>query len=155
MGKRENAVEKLLNQEVIKLGGLTRKYKSQPGVADRLCFLPGGHLWLIELKTYDGKKSTPQERERERMVDLGFRARFAFGEQSVMDIIAEMKEVINGTASHPEHKASRTIPVPPDKRTNSTRVEGSGIPSSQSESTTQRLNFLGPDQGDPGGTEGS
>lgn len=92
MGKQENAVENLLCREVMRLGGVTRKYKSQPGVADRLCFLPYGILYLAEVKTYNGKESPLQVRERNRMTGLGFRSRVVYGEESVMNLIDEMKE---------------------------------------------------------------
>ena len=95
MGKREAPVESYLKREVKKLGGETRKYKSQPGVADQLCFLPGGHLWLVEVKSDTGRESPMQQRERELMTNLGFRSRVAYGMQAVTDIINEMREVIN------------------------------------------------------------
>lgn len=92
MGVRENKVERYLKSEVKKLGGETRKFVSpqHDGVADDLCFLPGGLLWLVEVKTIDGTESGPQERERIRMTKLGFRATIVYGEQQVDELIAEM-----------------------------------------------------------------
>lgn len=85
MGKRENKLEKYLNSEVEKLGGVTRKYVSPEhvGVADRLCFLPEGRLIIIEVKTEAGKESGPQKREREKMTDLGFRAVILYGKKEI------------------------------------------------------------------------
>ncbi len=49
MSTRENKVERYLNDQVKLLSGVTRKFTSpgHDGVADRLCFLPGGLLWLV------------------------------------------------------------------------------------------------------------
>lgn len=94
MGKAESKVETHLHSRVTEeLGGTTRKFTSpsHSGVADRLCFLPGGILYLIEVKTSDGVESGPQERERVRMQALGFECRVAYGKTGVDHIITEMK----------------------------------------------------------------
>lgn len=92
MGVRENKVETYLHQCVEQRGGTTRKYTSpgRSGVADRLCFLPGGYLWLVEVKTDSGRESTPQSRERNRMLDLGFRARIVYGRDGVDALMVEI-----------------------------------------------------------------
>lgn len=85
MGVRENKVERYLDEQVKSLGGVTRKFTSpgHDGVADRLCFLPGGLLWLVEVKTDEGRESPQQARERDRMLDLGFRSRIVYGHSGV------------------------------------------------------------------------
>ena len=96
MGVREAKVERYLDQQVKLLDGFTRKYVSpgRDGVADRLCYLPGGLLWLVEVKTTDGRESPAQQRERQRMIDLGFRARIVYGEKQVDELVLEMKRVL-------------------------------------------------------------
>lgn len=101
MGVRERKVENYLDDQVkLLLGGVTRKYVSpqHDGVADRLVFLPGGLLWLVEVKTVDGKESEVQQRERTRMTELGFRATIVYGEQQVDELIAEMIKVMSQMA---------------------------------------------------------
>lgn len=98
MGVRENKVERYLDAQVKLLGGETRKFVSpgHDGVADRLCFLPGGLLWLVEVKTTDGRESPPQKRERTRMIDRGFRSKIVYGEGQVDLLIAVMKMAMRG-----------------------------------------------------------
>jgi hypothetical protein len=103
MGVRENKVERYLDDQVkLLLGGATRKYVSpqHDGVADRLVFLPGGLLWLVEVKVAkpDGRESGSQERERTRMTKLGFRATIVYGEQQVDELIAQMIKVMSQMA---------------------------------------------------------
>ena len=97
MGKHENDVETYLHEQVTKLGGTTRKYTSpsRTGVADRLCFLPGGMLFLIEVKSDTGTESTPQTRERKRMQGLGFDCRVAYGKAGVKMILPELIAACN------------------------------------------------------------
>lgn len=92
MGKAENTVEKYLHQQVTKIGGTTRKFTSpgHVGVADRLCFLPYGRLYIVEVKSDTGSESGPQQRERERMISLGFRSVVVYGKSGVDDLLKEM-----------------------------------------------------------------
>lgn len=97
MGIRENKVERYLDSEVKKLRGTTRKFVSpgHDGVADRLCFLPGGHLWLVEVKTDSGIISSPQKREKLRMTKLGFRSNVVFGNKGVDVLIRQIQSVLD------------------------------------------------------------
>jgi hypothetical protein len=102
MGVRENKVERYLDDQVkLLLGGVTRKFVSpgHDGVADRLVLLPGGLLWLCEIKTVDGVESPAQQRERTRMTVLGFRATIVYGEQQVDELIAEMIKMMQHMAT--------------------------------------------------------
>lgn len=95
MGVRENKVEKYLDMRFTRIGGTTRKYKSpgHDGVSDRLCMLPHGRIWFVEVKTLDGTESSAQERERMRMAKMGFHTWVAYGEAGV-DALMDM--IING-----------------------------------------------------------
>lgn len=96
MGKAENKVEDYLNQEIEKLGGETRKYESpgRIGVADRLCLIPMGILYFVEVKTEDGIEEDWQERERKRMMELGFRAIVVYGKEDVDTFINKVKFIL-------------------------------------------------------------
>lgn len=90
MGVRENKVERYLNSEIEKLGGITRKWVSpgRDGVPDRICFLRG-KVVFVEVKTDDGKLSPVQEREHRRLIEVGARVRVVYGEDDV-DLLIEI-----------------------------------------------------------------
>lgn len=70
----EKQVEKRLRLKIKSLGGKALKFISPgcSGVPDRLVFLPGGKIVLVELKA-PGKKLSPlQEKMRKFFIDLGF-----------------------------------------------------------------------------------
>jgi hypothetical protein len=81
----EKQVEKYLHNEVGKLGGTTRKWTSpgRVGVPDRIVIIPGGIIIFVEVKTDKGKVSAPQEREIQRLTDLGCTARVVYGREGV------------------------------------------------------------------------
>ncbi len=84
MGVRENKVEKYLDEQVTKIGGLTRKWVSpgRDGVPDRIV-LYKGIVWLVEVKTVDGELSTVQVREHKRLRDCGANVTTVFGSNGV------------------------------------------------------------------------
>lgn len=84
MGVRENKVEKYLDSEVVKLGGITRKWVSpgRDGVPDRVVIL-NGKVWFVEVKTDDGKSSPTQEREQKRLMDAGATVMIVHGHKGV------------------------------------------------------------------------
>lgn len=89
MLSQERTIESYLCDQIVKIGGVTRKYTSPGfvGVADRLCFLPEGTIVLVEVKTMSGRESVPQKRERERMICLGFNATVVHSKRDVDDLI--------------------------------------------------------------------
>ena len=88
MGVRENKVEKYLDSEVTKLGGLTRKWVSpgRDGVPDRIVILDGV-VWFVEVKTIDGRKSEAQKREHQRLRDCGAYVHTVYGNDGVDEFI--------------------------------------------------------------------
>lgn len=95
MGVRENKVERYLNAEVKKLGGITRKWVSPgiDGVPDRIVRLhrwPPGVVFMVEVKTVDGELSAAQKREHQRLRDAGFMVRTVYGEQGVDEFLKEV-----------------------------------------------------------------
>jgi len=84
MGVRENKVEKYLDEEVVLLGGLTRKWVSpnQVGVPDRIVFIQGD-VWFVEIKTNDGRLAPEQIREHQRLKDQGANVTTVYGRTGV------------------------------------------------------------------------
>ena len=92
MGVRENKVEKYLDSEIIKLGGITRKWVSpgRDGVPDRICVVRG-RVWFVEVKTVDGVLSPEQIREQDRLVECGANVSTVYGKEGVDDLIKQIK----------------------------------------------------------------
>lgn len=88
----EGKVEKYLDQEVQKHGGLTRKWTSpgRMGVPDRICILPGGRVFFVEVKTLGGKVSPWQEREIARLRAVGADVTVVYGQDGVDSFINEV-----------------------------------------------------------------
>ena len=91
MGVRENKVEKYLDQEVTKLGGITRKWVS-PGVdcvPDRIVIYKSKVIF-VEVKTVDGSYEPSQEREHRRLLDAGACVDTVWGHEGVDAWIREV-----------------------------------------------------------------
>ena len=70
---RESEIEKKLVIHIKKLGGIAYKFSSpnRKSVPDRLCVMPNGRAFFVELKT-EGKAPTPlQLHEHELLRSLG------------------------------------------------------------------------------------
>lgn len=95
MGARENKVEKYLDSEVKKLGGLTRKWTcpGRDGVPDRIVIINGA-VMLVEVKTLDGTVSPTQRREHERLCDVGAKVFTVYGEAGVDHFLRLYKEML-------------------------------------------------------------
>ena len=111
MGTREAAVEKLLHDEITKLGGTTRKWVSpgRDGVMDQIVFEPMtvekmisrlqrrnqndivAHIIFVEVKTKDGVMSTRQHREADTLRALGADVRVVYGADDVHWFIRGIK----------------------------------------------------------------
>lgn len=92
MGARENKVEKYLDSEVKKLGGLTRKWVSpgRDGVPDRICIIKG-EVWFVEVKTTDGVLTHVQDREHKRLRKCGANVTTVHGATEVNDFVRTFK----------------------------------------------------------------
>ena len=84
MGARENKVEKYLDSEVKKLGGVTRKWVSpgRDGVPDRIVIIKGT-VRFVEVKTSEGKLTVRQQREHDQLRAAGARVHTVYGQSSV------------------------------------------------------------------------
>lgn len=94
---REKDIEKILVNEVRKLGGRAYKWVSpgNDGVPDRIVFLPGRPPVFVELKTETGKLSALQEVQIDRLKRLGQDARVLKGLQEVRGFLEECEAVQN------------------------------------------------------------
>lgn len=93
MGARENKVESYLNAEVQqKLGGQTLKWGTD-GCPDRVVFLKGGHIFLVEVKTVDGTLTTAQKRVFPIIEKHDTCVYTLYGHADVDDFIAELREL--------------------------------------------------------------
>ena len=88
MGVREAKVEKYLDSEIVKLGGITRKWVSpgRDGVPDRIVILRGVVIF-VEVKTEGGTLSVIQKREHDRLRAAGALVHTVWGESGVDDFI--------------------------------------------------------------------
>lgn len=70
---RESIIEGNLVKEVKRRGGIAYKFvsPSHANVPDRLCFMPGGRVFLVECKAPGQKPRPAQAREIKRLRDLG------------------------------------------------------------------------------------
>lgn len=95
MAARENKVERYLDSEILKLGGITRKWVSPGvnGVPDRIVIV-NGLVWFVEVKTVDGRLSPWQKREIERLNDHGVAALVVYGVEGVDEFIQDVKETL-------------------------------------------------------------
>lgn len=72
---RESVIEAYLVKVVRSKGGRAYKFNSvcNRGVADRLCLLPNGKLFFVELKSLTGKQTELQKFFEKEVVSLGQR----------------------------------------------------------------------------------
>ena len=91
MGVRERKVENYLDEQIRKMGGITRKWVSpgRDGVMDRICFIDPE--WFVEVKTTDGTRSKNQRREGDKLMKKGARVAIVFGNAGVDKLIHWLK----------------------------------------------------------------
>lgn len=78
---REREIEKILVEEVKKLGGRAYKWTSpgNDGVPDRIVFFPGRPAVFVELKTDTGVLSALQKAQIRRLEQLGQKVYVSYG----------------------------------------------------------------------------
>ena len=85
----EIIIEKYLVSEVKKLGGTAYKFVSpgHAGVPDRLCLMPNGTVFFVELKA-TGKTTRPlQDRQIEKIRAYGQRVYIADSREKIKEIL--------------------------------------------------------------------
>lgn len=85
----EKKIEAFLVQEVKKLKGLCLKFVSpnMRGVPDRICILPGGNIFFVELKSEGFKVQPHQLRVHEYFRSLGTRVYVIDSRQKVITLL--------------------------------------------------------------------
>jgi hypothetical protein len=70
----EKTLEARLVREIEARGGMALKYTSQyhRGIPDRICLLPGGVVFFVELKSTGKKPTKLQQHAMEQLEKLGF-----------------------------------------------------------------------------------
>lgn len=86
----EKLLEKKLNSEIKRLGGMSIKLITihLNGLPDRLCLLPGGRLFFSEIKTTKKKLRRLQKIIAGRLIKLGFKV-------YVIDSSDKIKKIIS------------------------------------------------------------
>ena len=92
----ERDVEKKLVDGIRKLGGKAYKWTSpgNAGVPDRLVFLPGGRIYLVELKTERGVLSKVQKAQHRVLKNLGREVLTLYGPIDVQDHLDDWERML-------------------------------------------------------------
>jgi hypothetical protein len=102
----ESSLESFFRKRVKLLGGEAIKLAPhQAGIPDRLVIMPGGHMFLVELKTDTGQLSPIQVVWHQRMEKLGVAVHTVNGRAGVVDFLRRITEAL-GT-----QKRRRRTPV--------------------------------------------
>lgn len=90
---REREIEKWLREQIKNLGGRALKFTSpgNDGVPDRIILLPGGKVYLIELKAIGGRLSPIQVWQQENLRRLGMDVRTITGRAEAEEFIRELR----------------------------------------------------------------
>ncbi len=90
---QESYIEAWLRRQIEELGGKFYKWTSpgNDGVPDRIAILPGGKIYLVELKTKKGKLSEIQKWQQGIMKDLGCNVRTIYGMDDAHCLIEMMR----------------------------------------------------------------
>ena len=86
---REKDIENYLKESLKKIGGRSYKFVSpgHAGVPDRLCLMPNGILFFVELKA-TGKTTRPlQDRQIEKIRAYGQRVYVADSREKIKEIL--------------------------------------------------------------------
>jgi hypothetical protein len=92
----ESKIERRLKQEVTRLGGLCLKFSpiGCAGAPDRIAFLPGGSIYLVELKARRGKLSALQKARIKQYERLNFKVRVICDGAALKVLLEEMTNEI-------------------------------------------------------------
>ena len=94
----ESSLEAYFNRCVrLHLGGRAVKLApTEKGLPDRLVLLPGGRVYLVELKTISGRTSPAQDLWHERSAQLGTRVQLLVGRAGIDKWVREKGQEIDG-----------------------------------------------------------
>ncbi len=90
---RESEIEKILVDEIRKMGGRAFKWVSpgNDGVPDRIVVLPGYPAIFVEMKTVTGKLTSLQRIQIDRLQQMGQDVRVLYGEKETRTFLEECR----------------------------------------------------------------
>ena len=93
---RESEIEKILVDEIRKLGGRAFKWVSpgNDGVPDRIVVLPGYPAIFVEMKTVTGKLTSLQRIQIDRLQKMGQDVRVLYGEKETRTFLEECRRKV-------------------------------------------------------------
>lgn len=93
---RESEIEKILVDEIRKMGGRAFKWVSpgNDGVPDRIVVLPGYPAVFVEMKTVTGKLTSLQRVQIERLQKMGQDVRVLYGEKETRTFLEECRRKV-------------------------------------------------------------
>jgi hypothetical protein len=104
----EANLEALFHRQVRVIGGVIVKLApTERGVPDRLVILPGGQIFLVELKTTNGRVSPIQEEWHKKAAMRGVNVVLLKGREEIVDWIRERADEM-WERDNPEFKSSRS-----------------------------------------------
>lgn len=107
-GLAERQLEGFFLKRVRLVGGHTIKLApTEAGIPDRLVVLPGGRIYLVELKTRTGQLSPVQRHWHEKVARLGVTVQVLYGEDQ---IISWIRQAVN--AIGPQYRNDDDAPRP-------------------------------------------
>jgi hypothetical protein len=97
MPESEKDTERYLCDQVRTLGGEAYKFVSpmRRFVLDRVCVLPKGKVWFVEVKSEGQVPSEGQFREIERLILKGHHATYVSSKAGVNKVINSMREELS------------------------------------------------------------
>ncbi|MCO7125097.1 VRR-NUC domain-containing protein [Sporolactobacillus shoreicorticis] len=89
---QESRLERRLEREVKRLGGIAAKWVSPglAGVPDRILLFPGGRIIFVEMKAPGKPLRVLQAKRRQQLTNLGFKAIKIDSDQQIDDLIREV-----------------------------------------------------------------
>lgn len=95
---REKDVERYLSKNMIKLGGLSYKWRAidNKGVPDRICMLPWMGVFFAEVKTADGCTTRLQEYMFEKIKNAGGAVYVIYGHEGVDKLVQHLNKIRDG-----------------------------------------------------------
>lgn len=96
--RSEKAIEQYLCERLERLGGIALKYSNdlRTGYPDRLCLLPDGHTFWVELKSKGKHPRAIQQIRITELRDLGQRV-YVADSRELVDLIIKKEYEIHGT----------------------------------------------------------
>lgn len=93
---RESEIEKILVDEIRKMGGRAFKWVSpgNDGVPDRIVVLPGYPAIFVEMKTVTGKLTSLQRIQIDRLQKMGQDVRVLYGEKEPRTFLEECRRKV-------------------------------------------------------------